>query len=116
MKRNLLSLPMLSLSALALWAVHAPNADAANPTEVVVLQCMQTSTGYTVQVYDASPGAPGKSSSDCSAAVETLLADGLINANVSVQTYTATSGLGAPGQVDGTYVTYVLTNGTASGI
>lgn len=120
MKRSNLRLisgvAVASLSTLVLWAARVPNAKAANPTEVVVLQCVETSTGYTVQVYDASSGAPSKSSSDCSAAVETLLDDGLINANVSVQTYTAESGMGAPGEVNGTYITYVLTNGTASGI
>lgn len=115
MKRNFLSVAVFSLSALALWVADVPNAMAANPTEVVVMQCMETSSGYTVEVYDASSGAPGKSSSDCAAAVETILTDGLVNVNVSVQTYTATGGEGAPGEVDGTYITYVFSNGTVSG-
>lgn len=115
MKRNFRLIAVSSLSALALWVAHVGSAMAANPTEMVVLQCMETSTGYTVQVYDASSGAPGKSSSDCAAAVQTVLNAGLTNVNVSVQTYTATSGMGAPGQVDGTYATYVLTNGTLAG-
>ncbi len=34
-KRNLLSSAVLLLSGLGLWAAHAPNAMAANPSEVV---------------------------------------------------------------------------------
>ncbi len=87
---------------------------AANPTEVVIFSCMETdpATGYTVLTYDASPGAPAKPSTDCAAALEALLADGLTNVNVSIQTYSAGNGAGAPSGTDGTYITYVLSNGT----
>jgi hypothetical protein len=66
-----------------------------------------------IVLLDNSPGAPGKPSTDCAATVEALLADGLINVNISVQTWSATSG--APQGITGTYITYVMANGTLTG-
>jgi hypothetical protein len=112
MKRNLLSFGGVLTSTLSMWGAHVGNAIAANPNEVVIFSCMETNpaTGYTVLSYDSSPSAPAKPSTDCSAALLALLADGLTNVNVSVQTYQSV--YGAPSGIDGTYITYVLANGT----
>jgi hypothetical protein len=117
MKCNFLSIAGVLVSTLVVWGAHVGNAVAANPTEVVIFSCMEKNpaTGYTVLSYDASPSAPAKPSTDCAAALEALLADGLTNVFVSVQTYT-NGGAGAPNGTDGTYITFVLANGTlASG-
>ena len=108
MKRNFIWVAGVLISTLVVGNVMA-----ANPTEVVIFSCMEKdpATGYTVLTYDASPSTPAKPSTDCAAALETLLADGLTNVNVSVQTYT-NGGAGAPSGTDGTYITYVLANGT----
>jgi hypothetical protein len=60
---------------------------AATPTESVTCPCTQTNpaTGYTVLTYDATPSAPTKPSTDCATTLAALLADGLINVNISVQ-------------------------------
>lgn len=115
MKRILRSIVAFSLSAVGLCAAYIPNAMAANPTAVVVMQCMETSSSYSVVTYNSYNGPAEASSSNCAETVESVLNDGLINVNVSVQTYTATGGEGAPGEVDGTYITYVFSNGTVSG-
>jgi hypothetical protein len=104
------------MAMLVAWGAGVGNVMAANPTELVVFSCMETSpaTSYTVLTYDASPSAPAKPSTDCATTLATLLSDGFTNVNVSVQTYTGTVGAGAPSGTDGTYITYVLTNGTLS--
>jgi hypothetical protein len=101
------------MSALVVWGTAVESVMAANPTEVVIFSCMETNpaTGYTVLTYDKNPAAPAKPSTDCAATLEALLNDGLTNVNVSVQTYT-NGGAGAPSGTDGTYITYVLANGT----
>jgi hypothetical protein len=112
MKCNFLSFAGVLISTLIVWGAHVGKAIAANPTEVVILSCKETNpaTGYTVLSYDSSPSAPAQPSTDCSAALIALLADGLTNVNVSVQTYQSV--YGAPSGIDGTYITYVLANGT----
>jgi hypothetical protein len=114
MKRNLLSVAGVLISTLVVWGAHIGSAIAANPTQVVVFSCMETNpaTGYTVLTYNATPSAPTKPSTDCATTLAALLADGLINVNVSVQTYTGSAGAGSPNGTDGTYITYVMTNGT----
>ena len=113
MKHRYLRVSSLLMPTLIVSGAITSIAVAANPTEVVIFSCMETNpaTGYTVLSYDASPSAPAKPSTDCAAALETLLGDGLTNVNVSVQTYT-NGGAGAPNGTDGTYITYVLANGT----
>ena len=113
MKCNFLSVAGVLISTLVVWGVHVENAIAASPTQVVIFSCMETNpaTGYTVLTYNASPSAPAKPSTDCGTALLALLADGLTNVYFSVQTYT-NGGAGAPSGTDGTYITYVLTNGT----
>lgn len=117
MKRNFLSIAVFLLSALVLWIARVPTAMATNPTEVVVFSCLESGAqfgGYSVINYNNSPGAPAKSSNDCATELETLLNDGLINVNVSVQQWSTTQG--APdGGITGTYITYVLANGTLTG-
>jgi hypothetical protein len=114
MKRNYLWVAGVLISTFVAWVACVENAMAANPTEVVIFSCMEKNpaTGYTVLTYDASPSAPAKPSTDCAAALEALLNAGLTNVNVSVQTYTGSVGAGAPNGTDGTYITYVLANGT----
>lgn len=111
MKRNYLRVSGILMSALLVWAVCVGSAMAANPTQVVVFSCKlaSASSTYIVYAYNASAYAPAKSSTDCAAQLYTLLNNGLTNVNVSIQTYT--NGSGAPGNVDGTYITYVLTDG-----
>jgi len=112
MKRNFLSLAVFSLSALALWVAGVPNAMAANPSEVVIFQCgTNTSTVYNYESY----GGPGQTSgASCAEQLEILLNDGLTNVNVSVQAWS--SDVGPPDSLVGTYITFVLSNGTlASG-
>jgi hypothetical protein len=113
MKRNYFWVAGVFISTLVVWAACVENVMATNPTELVVFSCVETNpaTGYTVVSYDASPSAPAKPSTDCAAALAALLSAGLTNVNVSVQTYLG-SGAGAPNGTDGTYITYVLTNGT----
>jgi hypothetical protein len=113
MKCNFLSVAGFLISTLLVWGAHVGNASAANPT--VTFTCMETkpaATGYTVLAYDASPSAPTKPSTDCATALASLLAAGFTSVNISIQTYTAVSGWGAPNGVsgDGTYITYVLQN------
>jgi hypothetical protein len=118
MKRNYSWISGVLISTLVAWAACVENVMAANPTELVVFSCVEKNpaTGYTVLTYDASPSAPAQPSTDCAAALAALLSAGLTNVNVSVQTYTGSVGAGAPNGTDGTYITYVLTNGTlASG-
>jgi hypothetical protein len=117
MKRSFLSIAGFFLSALVLCAARVANVMAANPTEVVVVSCEENNpgSGYSVINYDNSSGSPAQSSTDCATEVEALLNSGLTNVNLSVQTYSTEGGYGAPGEVNGTYITYVLTNGTASG-
>jgi len=114
MKRNYFWVAGVLISTLVVWGARVENAMAANPTELVVFSCMEKdpATGYTVLTYDNSPSAPAKPSTDCAATLEALLADGLTNVNISVQTYTSSTGSGAPNGTDGTYITYVLSNGT----
>lgn len=114
MKSNYFWVVGISISTLILWESSVENVMAANPTELVVFSCMETdpATGYTVLTYDPSPSAPAKPSTDCAATLAALLSDGLTNVNVSVQTYTGSSGAGAPNGTDGTYITFTLTNGT----
>ena len=114
MKCNFLSVAGVLISTLVVWGAHVGNAMAADPTELVIFSCMETNpaTGYTVLTYDASPSAPTKPSTDCATTLAALLADGLTNVNISIQTYTGNVGAGAPSGTDGTYITYVLTNGT----
>jgi hypothetical protein len=113
MKRNYSWVAGVLISTLVVWEAGIEKVMAANPTEVVIFSCVETNpaTGYTVLTYDASPSAPAKPSTDCATTLETLLSDGLTNANETVQTYT-NGGAGAPNGTDGTYITYVLTNGT----
>ena len=104
----------LLISAFVVWGACINNAAATNPTQLVVFSCKESNpaTGYTVQTYNNSPSAPAKPSTDCAATLAALLSDGLTNVNISIQTYTGSSGAGAPNGTDGTYITYVLTNGT----
>ena len=114
MKRNYFRVAGVLISALVVWQACVGNAMAANPTELVVFSCIEKNpaTGYTVVAYNASPSAPAKSSTDCAAQLEALLSAGFTNVNVSVQTYTSSTGSGAPNGLDGTYITYMVTNGT----
>jgi hypothetical protein len=115
MKRRIFSVATSLSLALGLWAAHVPNVMAANPTYVVIFVCEDFSP-YTVVSYSNSYDAPGQTSgASCSQQLEDLLTAGFTNVNVSLQTYTAASGLGAPGSLDGTYITYVLANGTLTG-
>lgn len=109
MKRNYLRASGILMSAVLVWVGCCGSAMAANPTQVVIFSCKLGSSSYTVYAYNASTYAPAKSSTDCAAQLYTLLNNGLTNVNVSIQTYT--NGSGAPGNVDGTYITYVLTDG-----
>jgi hypothetical protein len=115
MKRTFLSIGVFVLSTFAVWAGSVASVMAANPSEVVIFSCVENIPpgGYSVINYD---GTPAKSSSDCATELEALLNAGLTNVNVTVQTYiyTDTTTGGAPGGVAGTYITYVLTNGTLS--
>jgi len=108
MKRNALSIAVFSLSTLAIWVARVPNAAAANPNEVVIFQCgTNTSTVYNYETY----GGPGQTSgANCAEQLEILLNDGLTNVNVSVQTWSSDSG--PPDSLVGTYITFVLSNGT----
>lgn len=112
MKCNYLRVSGVLISTSLVWIACLEGALAANPNEVVILSCMEENpaTSYTVLTYDASPSAPAKPSTNCGAALEALLNDGLTNVNVSIQTYT-NGGAGAPSGTDGTYITYVLANG-----
>ena len=116
MKCNFLSVAGVLISTLVVWGVHVENAIAASPTQVVIFSCMETNpaTGYTVLTYNASPSAPAKPSTDCATTLAALQADGLTKVNISVQTYTASAGAGAPSGIDGTYITYVLANNPSS--
>jgi hypothetical protein len=113
MKRAIFSIGTFLSFTAVLWSAHVPSALAANPNEVVVFSCSEGSSGYTVNDYNNSPGAPVKPSTDCATTVEALLTDGLLNVNISVQTWSATSG--APQGITGTYITYVMANGTLTG-
>jgi hypothetical protein len=114
MKRNNVWFGGVLTSTLVVWGACIGNVMAASPTAFVIFSCVLTNpaTGYTVLTYDASPSAPAKPSTDCATTLATLLADGLTNVNISVQTYTTEFGDGAPNGTDGTYITYVMTNGT----
>ncbi len=114
MKCNLLSVAGILTSALVVWGACVENVMAASPS--VTFSCMQTNpaTGYTVLAYNASPSAPTKPSTDCATTLATLLADGLTNVNISVQTYLTEYGYGSPNGADGTYITYVLDSPVAS--
>jgi len=102
MKRNLLWLAGILISTFFVWGSNVGTAMAANPSEVVVFSCIENipGNGYSVVNYDHSSGAPGQPSGSCSAVLETLLGDGLINVNVTVQTYIytdTTTGVNRPG-------------------
>jgi hypothetical protein len=111
MKRNYYRIAGVMASAFIVWEATLQSALGANSPALVVFSCMETNpaTGYTVVSYDASPSAPAKPSTDCATTLETLLNDGFTNTpNVSLQTYTASAGAGAPNGTNGTYITYVL--------
>lgn len=114
MKRNVLSVALFLLSVFALCMFRVPNVLAAAPTGVVILMCGDYGT-WPVVFYDHSSDAPAQTSgASCPAELATLLSAGFININVTAQTYASISGqvVGAPGGVNGSYSTYVLTNGT----
>ena len=112
MKRNLLSVAVFLLSALILWVARVPNAMATNPTEVVTFVC-QDFGSYTVVSYNHSSGAPVQTSgASCAQQLENLLNAGLTNVNGTVQTYFGSNVTGAPNGIAGSYITYVLANGT----
>jgi hypothetical protein len=106
MKRHFVSVALFSLSAIVLCLARVTDAMATAPTEVVAFVCADYAP-FTVQYYDHSSGAPAQPSGSCSAVLEYLLNAGLTNVNVSVQTYASSSGemLGAPGGVNGSYIT-----------
>jgi hypothetical protein len=117
MKRAFLSFPLLLLCALGLWVAAVANVMAANPTELVVVSCMENNpgSGYSVINYDNSSGSPAQSSSDCATELNALLNAGLTKVSVTVQTYTTDGGYGAPGEVNGTYITYKV-SGTPTSV
>ena len=88
------------------------NALAATPL-VVTLVCADYGSSQVVY-YSGSAGAPTQTSgASCATQLATLQTAGFTNVYISVQTYVAASSaevLGAPGGVNGTYTTYVLTN------
>lgn len=112
MKPKILSVAAFVLSALVLWVVRVPKVMASNPSEVVTFVC-QDYGSYDVESYNRSSSAPAQTSgATCSDQFEDLLNDGLINVSISQQTYFGSNVTGAPGGVAGTYITFVMANGT----
>lgn len=114
MRRKILSIAYFVLSVWVVYLFRVASVMAAPPTEVVMLVCADYGTSSVV-FYAASPGAPAQmSNASCAVELASLQAAGFTNVNATLQTYvSATSGemIGAPGGVNGTYSTYVLTNG-----
>lgn len=117
MMRNLRPTSLFLLSVTIILSATVSPAVAAASSEVVVFSCSENNPGfgYTVINYDSGSGGPAQSSNDCATEAEALLSIGLTNVNISLQTYTTAGGHGAPGEVNGTYVTYVLTSGGGAG-
>lgn len=116
MRRNNRSVVFLVLAALVLGMAPLTNAIASPPTAVVIVMCGDYGT-WPVVFYDHSSSAPAQTSgASCPAQLASLLSAGFTNVNITAQTYASQSGqvVGAPGGVNGTYTTYVLTNGTLS--
>jgi FlaG/FlaF family flagellin (archaellin) len=103
------------LCAFAALLLSVGKAMAASPTAVVTLVCEDFGASSVVY-YAASPGAPAQiSNASCAVELASLEAAGFLNSNATMQIYAAGSpgvlAIGAPGQVNGTYSTYILVNG-----
>lgn len=105
MKRIFRSIVAFSLSAVALGVAYVPSAMATTPTETAIFQCnLITKAIFNIDSYNVSV----TSSWTCAEALEILTNDGLTNISASYQSVSNST--------NGNYMTFVLTNGTVSGL